>query len=78
MLKQAWLSYLAAVLPPNAPSAQVIETRRAFYAGAQALMTGILGALDPGIEPTEQDIEIMTGVQAELKTFCDQVRSGVA
>lgn len=77
MLRKAWESYRNEVLPQNAPFFQVLECRRAFYAGAQALMSGVLNSLDPGSNPTEQDIEIMTGIQSELSQFCESVRNGV-
>jgi hypothetical protein len=46
VLSQAWLSYELQVLPANAPKTQRVETRRAFYAGAQALM-GFLSSAPP-------------------------------
>jgi hypothetical protein len=33
-LRDGWRAYSAEVLPKSAPTTQVIETRRAFYAGA--------------------------------------------
>lgn len=38
VLARAWESYRAKVLPPDAPDVQVVETRRAFYAGATIVL----------------------------------------
>ena len=78
LIEAAWLSFERQVIPPTAPDVQRQEMRRAFYAGAQALFTGILGMLDPGTEPTEADLGKMDAVQAELLTFAESVRNGLA
>lgn len=36
-LREQWESYLADVMPRDAPPVQIQETRRAFYAGARAM-----------------------------------------
>jgi hypothetical protein len=65
-LKEAWASYEAEVLPADAPKIQREECRLAFHAGAAALFGGVMGALDPGQEATDADIDFMTRLQAEL------------
>ena len=56
-LQQSWQSYSKAVMPNNAPPIQVQEMRRAFYAGATAMLdiTKLLG---------EEDVSEETGVAA--------------
>lgn len=77
-IETAWLSYRAVVIPAAAPSVQVIESRRAFYAGAQALLGLLLNQLGPESEPTEADLEMMDEIERELKTFARNVEAGVA
>jgi hypothetical protein len=77
-LKEAWLSYRNAVMPGNAPSAQIIECRRAFYAGAQAFFTATMRHLEPGTEETDNDMAFMAGLDAELQEFNEQVKKGLA
>jgi hypothetical protein len=77
LIELAWLSYQRDVIPRNAPEVQVTESRRAFYAGAQALFHTIINILEPGSEPTDNDLQTMTLIQQELKRFGDQVKAGV-
>jgi len=78
LIEDAWRSFERAVLTPSAPAIQRTEMRRAFYAGAQALFTGILSMLDPGADATEADLGKMDAIQAELLAFAQSVRDGRA
>jgi hypothetical protein len=79
-LAEQWLSY-AAMIPRSASRAQWIETRRGFYAGAQAVFA-IMSCLSEGTdgdgEPTEADGQIVGALQAELEQFVEDVRKGEA
>jgi hypothetical protein len=67
-----------AVIPPNAPQAQVDEMRLAYMAGAQHLFSSILGILDPsGGEPTERDMVRMTLISNELDVFAQEMKARV-
>ena len=57
VISQAWTDYAVQVLPPTCPAVQRQETRRAFYAGAVALFSSIMGILEPGAEATEKDLD---------------------
>jgi hypothetical protein len=52
--------------------------RRAFYAGAQSILTEIMGILTDGTEPTEADLEIMHGIQEEFDDFVSDMLNGRA
>ncbi len=78
LLQKEWRDYELRVLPLGAPEVQRIETRRAFYAGAQALLSGLLSRFTDDREPTAEDMEVMDGVQAELRQFCEDVKQGRA
>lgn len=76
-LDALWQSYRA-ILHRDVDATQVIETRRAFYAGAQALYHSMMANLDPDEEPTEADMERMQGIHDELHEFAELVKNGVA
>ncbi len=76
-IAKLWESYLL-ILPKDATANQITETRRAFYAGAQALFHSILVNLDPDQEPTENDLRRMDDIQQELREFREMVLKGRA
>lgn len=79
ILREAWLQYEHQILDPlKAQRIQRQETRRAFYAGAQAVFGGILSHLTPGEEPEEADINMLTEVQKEIDQFTEAIRAGRA
>jgi hypothetical protein len=79
LIQDAWLSYRDAVLPAGAPSVQITECRRAFYAGAQAFFSATMTAFDPTTsDATDGDVTLLADMQMELEQFCEQVKQGVA
>jgi hypothetical protein len=79
-VKSQWDTYRA-ILPKDAGSIQVFETRRAFYAGAHALFYLILNKLEPTTpdeEPTENDMKLMDDIDQELRAFAVDIKNGVA
>jgi hypothetical protein len=68
-----WESYLAEVIPAKAPNIQIVECQRAFYAGAQGLLSAITTGLTPGLEAEQEDLAMMDGIAAELKAFAVNV-----
>lgn len=74
-LQALWQSYADDVLPKDAPTVQRIETRRAFYAGAQAffgVMTNMADASD------DAGVAVLEGLRQELRSFVADVESGAA
>jgi hypothetical protein len=47
MIGEQWADYSAEVVPPDAPAVQREECKRAFYAGAQAMFTAVIAAVEP-------------------------------
>ncbi len=72
-IEAGWKSYLRIVVPDNASDVQVNETRQAFYAGAATLWQSIMVTLDPEAEPTEQDLQRMDDIQAEVDAIGQQL-----
>jgi len=73
-----WTAYRERVVPEDASRIQIQETRRAFYAGATALMALLLAHLDPGSEATADDLRMMDELDAELKRFAADIAEGRA
>lgn len=77
-IEDVWLSYLTLVIPKGAPEGQVRECKRAFYAGAEALLTTVMGMLSPDAEPTPEDLKNMDDLHRELLRFAVDVKEGRA
>jgi hypothetical protein len=64
-----WQSYADRVLPPHVSEVQRTETRRAFYAGALALLSATANNLSEGSEVSEADDAVMDDLYEELQAF---------
>ncbi|MCY4429222.1 MAG: hypothetical protein OXC11_02365 [Rhodospirillales bacterium] len=68
----AFEKYRRMVVSAEAGAVQVAETRQAFFAGATVLFETIMAVLDPGEEPTADDLKAMETLDAELRAFGSQ------
>ena len=75
IIEAGFASYKIAVMNPNAGTDQIIETRRAFFAGAQHLFASIMSILEPGSEPTDNDMHRITQIHEELNRFIVELKS---
>lgn len=78
LMAEQWDSFARAVLPSNCGSDQRLEMRRAFYAGAQAILFKVIMSLAPDSEPTADDLAMMDNLQQELSDFAENVKAGRA
>lgn len=78
LMAEQWDSFARAVFKPDTPPIQRIEMRRAFYAGAQAILFGVINAFAPDAEPTAEDLMVMDDLQRELNDFVEAVKQGRA
>jgi hypothetical protein len=78
LMAEQWDSFARAVLPRDASATQKREMRRAFYAGAQGILHGVISVLAADHEPTESDMQIMQDLERELSDFADMVKNGRA
>jgi hypothetical protein len=78
IIESEWQAYRRQVVPANAPEVQMLECRRAFWAGASSLFGAIMNILEPGTEATEADLDLMTAISEELKAFVADVKRGAA
>jgi hypothetical protein len=76
-IKSEWESYHTTVLPRNAPPIQIMECRRAFYAGAEAFFRCVydVGSDDA---PEDDGVEYLETLSQELQTFGRDVGAGKA
>lgn len=79
LMAEEWDKYARTILPQDAPTVQKVETRRAFYAGAQSILFRVLEhfATD-NPEPSDADLALMQSVHDELQDFAESVKAGRA
>ena len=77
-LAKAWEDYERKVLPPTAGRTQRIESRRAFYAGAQTIMAVMIGGMSDSADVEPEEIDLMENLDAELKAYVEDVLAGKA
>jgi hypothetical protein len=78
-VERAWVDYYLRTLPADARANQVIESHRAFYAGARAALKILKGAAFLSErEPSEADLESIDLLERELTAFERDVKAGAA
>lgn len=77
LIEAGWESLRIMGIPPDASPQQLKEMRKAYFVGAQHLLASIMSCLDPGHEPTEDDMRRMNSIYAELKSFYNELKSEV-
>jgi hypothetical protein len=78
LIETQWGEFRRKVIPKDAGDVQLIEMRRAFYAGAWAYYSLVMNVLDPGTKVTARDLDIMAALDAELREFAERVERGQA
>lgn len=77
LIAKGWQEYKEFVIPADAHETQLIECKRAFYAGARSCLSDVLALAGASAgEPTEQDIELMADLEEELAQFARDVMDG--
>lgn len=77
-LAEYWQLYLREIVPEGAGFEQQTECRRAFYAGAQALLSCMTGQLEDGPDATDAEVAYVESLNQELKQFAADVAGGRA
>jgi len=72
LIEAGWIGLRLAAIPDSASATQLEEMRNAFFAGAQHLFSSIMSIMDPGEEPTEDDLRRMGSIQDELDDFIEK------
>ncbi len=73
-IEEAWKDYRMKVVPLDAPKLQVVECRRAFYAGVAAIVK--MMAMAGGMSP--YTARVLGGFRRETERFQAEVESGRA
>ena len=70
-IQAKWESYRDNVLPKGCHENQIIETQRAFYAGAYVMLN--MMSYDISAESEAAAVEIIKGLHREARQFMEQV-----
>jgi hypothetical protein len=73
IIEAGWVAMRIAVIPHDAPPAQLDGMRIAYMAGAQHVFSSIMGMMDAGTEPTEADMRRMDLIHKELEVFNNEL-----
>lgn len=76
-VRDAWDSYKAQAMPPDAHPVQIQECRRAFYAGFWAMLNINVGVGDDAVTEA-QGVFVLESVIRECRAFQRDVQSGRA
>lgn len=74
LIEAGFQSLRLIMIPVEAPVVQVMEMRKAFFAGAQHLFASIMSALESGEEATDKDLRRMSLIQAELDEYVGELK----
>ena len=69
LIEAGWIGFRQMAVPAYASEPQIDDTRSAFFAGAQHLFGAVMGFLEEGEEPTDNDLRRMDQINAELAEF---------
>jgi len=77
-MAEQWDQFARLTLPEGCSAVQRQEVRRAFYAGAQAILFRVINVLAPESEPTAEDLQMMEDLHQELQDFGGLIQQGRA
>lgn len=75
-IQSSWESYQSQVIPKDAPTVQITETRRAFYAGCQTILGIMYGIGDASISE-DAGVEMIETLHQECQLFLSGIKGGV-
>lgn len=76
-IEAEWRAYAEQSIPFDTSDEQRLECRRAFYAGATALVRAF-GKLGPDVDPIKAYLAVFKGAADELKRFIEEGKAGRA
>lgn len=76
-VRESWQSFALSVLPPDAPTVQKTEMRRAYYAGCWAMLQDLKSLGEDAVSEDAGAAEL-DKLEAELREFQRNVREGRA
>ena len=69
LIEAGWSAFRIIIIHPEATAKQLENARMAFFAGAQHLYGSLISVLDPGAEPTANDLIMMEKIHNELEAW---------
>jgi hypothetical protein len=72
-LAAAWASFDTMVFDDAVTNAEKVAACRVFYAGAQSALDILLAGLDPTVEVTEREVDLVEALSDELRRFGEEV-----
>jgi hypothetical protein len=75
LIEAGFVALKLAAVDRHAPPIQLQEMRLAYLAGAQHLFFSIMGILEPGLEPTEKDLQRMDLIHRELEAATVELKA---
>jgi len=78
LIEMGWVALRRIAVPHDAPPEQIHEMRMAYMAGAQHLFASMMGFLDPGEEPTDDDMKRIELIHNELEAFRKEMELRIA
>lgn len=75
-IKKLWDKYHAEAIPANAPLIQIVETRRAFYAGAASLFMTMIEETKQNEMDEEKGTIYLAEINAEIDQFGQDLLGG--
>jgi len=73
LIEAGWIGLKLTAYPNGMVPAQEKQLRDAFFGGAQHLYGSIMGIMDDGAEPTENDMKKMELIDAELQGYLHEL-----
>jgi hypothetical protein len=77
-LEDGWKVFESKVIHPEAKQWQRNSMRAAFYAGAAVVFTTLERGVSDGDTITEEDMNLMVDIDAELRQFRDELDAAAA
>ena len=69
LIEGGWAAHCLLFVPKDAAPETVAALRFAYMAGSQHLWASIMASLDPGADETPDDMDRMSKIEAELKSW---------
>lgn len=74
-IQEQWEGFMIAVVPPDASKDQVLDMKKAFYAGAQSVLWLQFQMSEPTVSE-EAAVNMLEGIHQECKAFLNHPTLG--
>lgn len=74
VVEGGWMAYVILSLS-GCSELQKSEMRKAYFFGAQHVFASIMRLLEPGTEPTDNDLKVVGDIHDELAKFVEEIKA---